>query len=94
MAIARLLQHSGFDAETTALLGSAFDAAWDILQKSGSEFAGPANAERTRGLLAVKIIGLGQQGIQNSDQLVESALAHVSESYLTAADEMPRKIAG
>jgi hypothetical protein len=48
-----------FDPEAVAILGSAFDAAWDILQKSGTPLASDVT---TRERLAKRIIEMGQKG--------------------------------
>jgi hypothetical protein len=52
MPIASLLANTAFDPETVALLSSAFDTAWDTLQKSGSPLAADGKAASTRELLA------------------------------------------
>jgi hypothetical protein len=67
-----------FDPETVAILASAFDAAWDILQKSGSPLASDAHAATTRERLAKRIIEMGQKGVRNHRRLVEDALAHLT----------------
>jgi hypothetical protein len=68
-----------FDPETVAILASAFDAAWDILQKSGSPLASEAQAATTRERLAKRIIEMGQKGVRNHQRLVEDAIAHLTD---------------
>jgi hypothetical protein len=60
------------------LLGAAFDAAWDTLQKSGSRPADEAQAATIRDGLAIRIIEMGQKGERDHQRLVEDALAHVT----------------
>jgi hypothetical protein len=54
-------------------LGS--DAAWDILQKSGTPLASDVT---TRERLAKRIIEMGQKGARNDKRLVEDAIAHLT----------------
>jgi hypothetical protein len=68
-----------FDPETVAILASAFDAAWDILQKSGSPLASDAHAATTRERLAKRIIEMGQKGVRNHQRLVKDAIAHLTD---------------
>ena len=79
MSIIPFLQKdSSFDPEAVAILGAAFDAAWDALQKSGSPLASDAQAMTTRERLAKRIIEMGQKGMRNHQRLVEDALAHLT----------------
>ena len=80
MPIASLLAKSGFDPDTTALLASAFDAAWDALKKSGSARAADSEAALTREVLAKCIIDMGEKGERNRRRLVDGALAHLAGS--------------
>ena len=75
MSIIPFLQKdSSFDPEAVAILGAAFDAAWDIVQKSGIPLAN-AQATTARERLAKRIIEMGQKGMRNHQRLVEDALA-------------------
>ena len=68
------LASKAFDAETTSLLGSTFDAAWERVETSDSP---PTDKERVpsmRGLLAKFIIGMVEQGERNPNRLIEIAL--------------------
>ena len=78
MPIDSLLENAAFDLDTTALLVSAFDTAWDTVKKSGSPLAANENAASTRDLLARRIIKMGQQGERNRQRLVDDALAHLA----------------
>ena len=78
MSIAPFLREGSFDPEAMAILGAAFDAAWDALKKSGSPLASEAQAMTARERLAKRIIEMGQKGIRNHQQLVEDALAHLT----------------
>ena len=76
MSIIPFLQKdSSFDPEAVAVLGAAFDAAWDALQKSGRPLASDAQAMTTRERLAKRIIEMVQKGMRNHQRLVEDALA-------------------
>ena len=78
MSIIPFLRDS-FDPETVAILASAFDAAWDILQKSGSPLASEAHAATTRERLAKRIIEMGQKGVRNHQRLLKDAIAHLTD---------------
>jgi hypothetical protein len=78
MPIGRLLENAAFDLDTTALLTSAFDSAWDAVKKSGSPRAANENADSTRDLLAKRIIKMAQQGERDRQRLVDDALAHLT----------------
>ena len=67
-----------FDRDTTLLLVSAFDAAWETVKKSGSTLAADDQAASTRELLAKRIIKMGEQGERNMQRLIDDALAHLT----------------
>ena len=75
MSIIPLLRDNSFDPEAVAILGAAFDAAWDALQKSGNPLASDVT---TRERLAKRIIEMGQKGMRNHQRLVEDARAHLT----------------
>ena len=52
MPIVPLLQEAAFDPETTHILTTAFNKAWDKFKSSGSALADDACAPSTRALLA------------------------------------------
>lgn len=68
--IFRLASENGFDDAALALLGSAFDAAWRIVESSDSP---PAEDSRER--LAKSIIAQGMMGERDEARIVELALA-------------------
>ena len=67
-----------FDSDTAALLASAFDTAWSMVQKSGSPLAADERAASTREQLARRIIQLARKGEQDPQRLVDEALAHLA----------------
>ena len=79
MSIIPFLRGAAFDPNAVAILGGAFDAAWDALQKSGSPLASDARAMTTRERLAKRIIEMGQKGMRNHQRLVEDAIAHLTD---------------
>jgi hypothetical protein len=70
----------GFDDEIVDIFGSAFEAAWQSLQASGSRLTHEPHIASTRELLAKWILVLGEQGERDRNQLVEKALAFLAES--------------
>lgn len=61
-----------FDPETIQVLASAFDDAWDRLQKSGSRFARPGYSRAMREVIARHIIEMAQQGVTDPRTLAEN----------------------
>jgi hypothetical protein len=78
--IGQLSLSEGFDDEIVAVLGSAFEAAWQSLQVSDSRLTHEPHIASTRELLAKWILVLGKQGERDRDQLVEKALALLAQS--------------
>jgi hypothetical protein len=79
MPIVPLLQEAVFDPETTHILTTAFNKAWDKFKSSGSALADDACAPSTRTLLAKQIIERARQGERNIDSLVENGLTYLRE---------------
>jgi hypothetical protein len=75
----RLSVSEGFDDEIVDIFGSAFEAAWQSLQASGSRLTHEPHIASTRELLAKWILVLGKQGERDRNQLVEKALALLAE---------------
>lgn len=73
-----LLAQEAFDPETTALLASAFDTAWDTIQCCRSSAATADGAESTREQLAKYIIATARDGERDPHRLVERALPRVA----------------
>ena len=84
MPMVALLSNAAFDAETTQLLGAAFEAAWEDVKTSGTALAQGSQAALTRELLAKRIIELAKRGERNPDRLVENALDHLARSRATS----------
>jgi hypothetical protein len=78
MPILRLLRTAAFGPEATETLDSAFDAAWDVLRRSGSTLVANDKAVMTREVLAKQIIAVGRIGERNQERLVKDALTHVA----------------
>jgi hypothetical protein len=84
----RLSVSEGFDDEIVAILGSAFEAAWQSLQLSDSRLTHEPHIAYTRELLAKWILVLGEQGERDRNRLVEKALAFFAESNPEARDSL------
>jgi len=70
-----LLANKAFDnAETTQLLGSAFDAAWATATASNGRLLDERHAASMRELLAKFIIATVEQGERDPNRLIEKAL--------------------
>jgi hypothetical protein len=76
----RSIDPSLYTDEEARLMGLAFNAAWDQLVVSGSIHAQPYRAERTRELLALKIIELLRRGAPNLQRLRDEALRELQFS--------------
>jgi len=76
-AINVLLARGAFDDETTRLLGSTFDTAWEAVKASDGALA---DGPRARELLAKYIVATAEQGERNPDRLVASALRRLAHS--------------
>jgi hypothetical protein len=75
-----LAADAAFDAETTKLLGAAFEAAWQTVETSGSGYADAPHAAATRELLAKRIVERAKQGERDHGRLVEDALDHLLQA--------------
>jgi hypothetical protein len=80
MSTALLFANAAFDSETTAILASAFDTAWEAVRISGGPLAEDGNASSTRERLAKRIIVKGQAGERDAKRLVDDALANLGIS--------------
>jgi hypothetical protein len=69
-----LLADKAFDAETTQLLGSAFDAAWEMAKASNGSLRDERHVASMRELLAKFIIATAEQGERDPNRLIEKAL--------------------
>jgi len=80
MPIVSLFAQAGFDAETTRLLGQAFDSAWETLTKAGGPLVNEDHATSTRTLLASHMIEMASRGEKDLDRLIDGALDRVTGS--------------
>jgi hypothetical protein len=69
-----LVVAKAFDSETTQLLGSAFDAAWETARASNGPLLDERHVASMRELLAKFIIATVEQGERDPNRLVEKAL--------------------
>lgn len=72
-----IFQDAGFDAETTARLGAAFDTAWQMLKTARPELGNGPLTATSRETLAKFVIELARRGVTDSAQLVEAAVARM-----------------
>jgi hypothetical protein len=72
---------TAFDPDTIQVLASAFDDAWDRIQKSGSQFARPAYSRAMREVIAKRIIEMAQQGAKNPQSLADDAVRFLAANY-------------
>jgi hypothetical protein len=68
-----LLANKAFDAETTRVLGSAFDAAWERVEASNILPTEKGQVASMRELLAKFIIATIEQGERDPNRLIEKA---------------------
>jgi hypothetical protein len=80
VSIIPFLKGNAFDPEAVRILAAAFDAAWDIVRKTGGPLASDAQAMTARERLAKRIIEMGQKGMRNHQRLVEDAIAHLTDT--------------
>ena len=74
MPMSLLLANKAFDTETTQLLGSAFDAAWETVKASNGPLLDERHVASMRELLAKFIIATLEQGERDPNRLIEKAL--------------------
>ena len=74
MSMHSLPARNVFDAETTKVLASAFDAAWNEVRTADGSPAGERQAAATRELLARHILALAERGERDPDRLRKNAL--------------------
>jgi len=72
--VGSLLAKKAFDAETTRVLGSAFDAAWERLEGSNTLPTDKRQATSAREQLAKFIIAAVEQGETDPHRVMEKAL--------------------
>ena len=69
-----LLANKAFDAETTHVLGSAFDAAWEQVEATNILPTDKRQVAAMRELLGKFIIAKAEQGEKDTQRLIETAL--------------------
>jgi hypothetical protein len=74
------LANASFDSDTTRLLASAFETAWQTVDTLDGMLADESHRASTREFPAKRIIDMGQRDERNHDRLVENALAHLANS--------------
>jgi hypothetical protein len=77
--ISQLSLSEGFDDGIVAILGAAFEAAWQSLQVSDSGVTHEPHIASTRELLAKCILVFAKRGERDRNQLVEKALALLAD---------------
>ena len=73
-AMDSLLGEKAFDAETTHVLGSAFDTAWERMEAANTVPTDKVQAASMRELLAKFIIAAVEQGETDPHRIMEKAL--------------------
>ncbi|MGA8613357.1 MAG: hypothetical protein WB760_16980 [Xanthobacteraceae bacterium] len=81
MPIVPLLAQSAFDPEFIETLVSAYEDAWERIEKSGSAFASPRYRRAAQEIVAKRIIEMAQRGEREPAQLAEDAVAYFAQSY-------------
>ena len=75
------MTNSSFDPEAIKMLASAFDGAWEAVQRSGGTLSRPSYAGAIREILAKRIIEMAQRGQTNPERLSEDALKFLAMNY-------------
>jgi hypothetical protein len=75
-----ILADASFSAETTAMLGEAFDLGWARLTID-CNFPSDANSALARELLAMRILYLAPTGENNRDHIIARAIAFVTDHF-------------
>ena len=70
-----------FDPEIIQVLASAFDDAWEKIEKSRSRFARPGYSRAMREVIAKRIFEMAQQGVTDPQALAEDAVRFVRANY-------------
>ncbi len=79
--VIRLIRETAFDPEKIRVMAAALDETWEKLQESGSGLARPAYSRAMREVVAKRIIEMVQQGIEDREALVTSALKYIALNY-------------
>jgi hypothetical protein len=84
--VIKLIREAAFGPETIQVMAAALEETWGKLQESGSRLARPAYSRAMREVVAKRIIEMAQQGVEEREALVRSALRFVAVNY-----ERPRE---
>ncbi|HEY1981508.1 MAG TPA: hypothetical protein VGH13_15645 [Xanthobacteraceae bacterium] len=79
--LAFIQPETDFNPEIIEVLASAFENAWDSLQKSGSRFARPGYSRAAREVIAKRIIEMAQLGMKDPQKLTEDAVHFLGANY-------------
>jgi hypothetical protein len=80
------LANNAFDEETTRVLGSAFDAAWEEVEATNIQPTDDGQAASMRELLAKFIIAKAEHGERDAKRLVETALLRLRNDLRRAPE--------
>ena len=81
MSITPILRNSSFDPEDVQVLASAFDEAWEAIQRNGGTLSRPPYAGAIREVIAKRIIEMAQRGQSNPHSLSEDAIKFLASNY-------------
>ena len=84
MPIISLFGNGSFDPETTSLLASAFEDAWETVKKSGNPLTADGQALPTREILAKRVIERARAGEQAETLVQAQARVGELEAELTS----------
>ena len=79
--LAFIQPETDFNPEIIEVLASAFENAWDRLQKSGSRFARPGYSRAAREVIAKRIIEMAQLGMKDPQKLTDDAVQFLGAHY-------------
>jgi hypothetical protein len=79
--VIRLVRETAFSPGTIQNLAAAVDETWERLRESGSRLARPAYSRAMREVAAKRIIEMAQNGVEDREALVTSALQFVAANY-------------
>ena len=77
----QVLRGAVFEPEIIQMLASAFEDAWERIEKSGSRFARPAYARAMREVIARRVVEMAQQGVTDPQALADDAIRFVRANY-------------
>jgi hypothetical protein len=76
-----------FDPETIRLLASAFEDAWNRIEKSGNRLARPGYSRAMREVIARFIIEMAERGIRDPQTLAEQTVLYMTANYKDPRDD-------